>query len=720
MTTETADPLKSLEAERQRLDGLLQSDEAWRALRQLAQREAEGRPVVAIDPEGLKTRIESALSGNRVFLARTKIAEAITLLGGLPGQATASELPLTVSTVAEPPAMPRAVASPRSVAGPALGPLSAAETVPIVAAPSGIAASAEPATARDDLTRVRGIDRVLARKIEGLGVGRFADIARWTHADVTRISAALGLGRAISRQNWIEQAALLAAPMPGASTSHPIPAQAVAGAPLLPAAPGPPSPSDTKPLVRPISSVITDAARAILSRAIRHRPAPVTPTPESRPPVMQAPVTPAAGPAMVPLVEVIVASALPHAADQQPPDDLTLIRGIDRTWALALQRAGVSGFEAIARWSAGDVARICVLLGPDARVSKDQWIEQAAVLAVTGRTAFSIARDSALALHVVSAPDPNETAHDTAFAALLASPSSGESIPPPSPTLFKAPVEVAIRTPLAEAEPTSAESPLLAPMPPVRHGDPPNVATAFENSAAAAPAIVPSGFIALEDEHSLSDLHGMEQAASEAVSHAVPVAISSTPAFEPVSSAMPSASPAPTPVPAVVVHFEPSSAPRLPRTRFPELPLLVLAPVATGRAVDDGDLPNDGGPASDFELPDLSFAEADVEIVSRVHRFGPETNLDDVPPSSPVATAGDPASLKSRLRSARPSPDINASDYVAYRSQVEEASVEIVKRAPTGPKIENHRQSDIEGKTRPDGDLKTVRRFLKALTGQEK
>lgn len=710
MTTETGDPLKSLEAERQRLEGLLQSDEAWRALRQLAQREAEGRPVVAIDPEGLKTRIESALSGNRVFLARTKIAEAITLLGGLPGQATASGLPLTVSTPAEPTAVPRDVASPRSVADPTCAPLSAAETVPIAAAPYGIAASAVPATARDDLTRVRGIDRVLARKIEGLGVGGFADIARWTHADVTRISAALSLGRTISRQNWIEQAALLAAPLPSASTPRTIPVQAVAGAPRLPAAPGSASRSDTKLPIRPISFVITKAARAILSRAMRHRPAPSMPSP----------VTPAAETAVVPLVKVMAASALPRAADQQPLDDLTLIRGIDRTRALALQRAGVSEFQSVARWSAGDVARICMLLGPDARVSKDQWIEQAAVLAAAGRTAFSIARDRALALHVVSAPDPNETAHDTAFSAVLATLSSGKSIPPPSPTLFNAPVEVAIRTPHDMAEPASAEPPLLAPMPPVRHGDPPNVATGFENSAAAAPAIIPSGFIALDDEHSLSDLHEMEQAASDALSHGAPVANSSTPASEPVRTTLLTAPPAPTPVPAVDVQSEPSSAPRLPRTRFPELPLLVLAPVAAGRAVDDGDLRNDGGPASDFELPDLSFGEADVEIVSRVPRFGSDTDLDDGLPSSPAAAAGGPASLKSRLHSARPSPDINASDYVAYRSQVEEASVEIVKRAPAGPTIKDHRQSDIEGPAQPDGDPKTVRRFLKALTGQEK
>lgn len=63
--------------------------------------------------------------------------------------------------------------------------------------------------APDDLTCIRGIDTALARHLALLGITRFADIAAWRSDDVRNVSRALGFSREISRQNWIEQAALL-------------------------------------------------------------------------------------------------------------------------------------------------------------------------------------------------------------------------------------------------------------------------------------------------------------------------------------------------------------------------------------------------------------------------------------------------------------------------------------------------------------------------------
>ncbi len=63
----------------------------------------------------------------------------------------------------------------------------------------------------DDLTAIRGITSAQATQLLGLGVARFEQISNWTTADVRTIRAALGLGVAISQQNWIEQAAVLAA-----------------------------------------------------------------------------------------------------------------------------------------------------------------------------------------------------------------------------------------------------------------------------------------------------------------------------------------------------------------------------------------------------------------------------------------------------------------------------------------------------------------------------
>lgn len=65
---------------------------------------------------------------------------------------------------------------------------------------------------RDDLTRLKGIGPKLAALLHGVGVTGFDDIAGWDDAAIDRIDAQLGQfsGR-IRRDNWVEQARLLAA-----------------------------------------------------------------------------------------------------------------------------------------------------------------------------------------------------------------------------------------------------------------------------------------------------------------------------------------------------------------------------------------------------------------------------------------------------------------------------------------------------------------------------
>jgi predicted flap endonuclease-1-like 5' DNA nuclease len=61
----------------------------------------------------------------------------------------------------------------------------------------------------DDLTRIRGIGPRLAERLNLLGVARFHQIAAMSALDVRRLSVILGLGRIISSQDWIGQAAVL-------------------------------------------------------------------------------------------------------------------------------------------------------------------------------------------------------------------------------------------------------------------------------------------------------------------------------------------------------------------------------------------------------------------------------------------------------------------------------------------------------------------------------
>lgn len=63
-----------------------------------------------------------------------------------------------------------------------------------------------PPTTADDLTRIRGIDDVLAKRLSALGIQRFAQIAAWQPEDVRVIADAMGLGRRFLAVGIVEQA----------------------------------------------------------------------------------------------------------------------------------------------------------------------------------------------------------------------------------------------------------------------------------------------------------------------------------------------------------------------------------------------------------------------------------------------------------------------------------------------------------------------------------
>ncbi len=74
--------------------------------------------------------------------------------------------------------------------------------------------SAEPAAAaggpQDDLKRIRGIGVLIEKRLNALGVGRYEQIANWTSGDIDRVSRSLEFKGRIERENWVEQARILA------------------------------------------------------------------------------------------------------------------------------------------------------------------------------------------------------------------------------------------------------------------------------------------------------------------------------------------------------------------------------------------------------------------------------------------------------------------------------------------------------------------------------
>ena len=62
----------------------------------------------------------------------------------------------------------------------------------------------------DDLKRIRGIGVLLEKRLNTLGYTRYAQIAAWKQADINRVNQQLDFSGRIERENWIEQARIMA------------------------------------------------------------------------------------------------------------------------------------------------------------------------------------------------------------------------------------------------------------------------------------------------------------------------------------------------------------------------------------------------------------------------------------------------------------------------------------------------------------------------------
>ena len=335
----------------------------------------------------------------------------------------------------------------------------AAAAAATASAPSPVATPAKPAAAEsvaatgagDDLMRIRSIDATLQSRLKAAGVLRFSEIARWTPADVGRISQTLGLTGRIEQENWIEQAQILAtggeteysrrrlrgeiattsaAPVAAASAAPvvaptvPVTPTAPVGAPaaasVAPAAPVKAS-SDTS------TAAATAAAAAMASAAINRATANIEPSMPSK--LVDAirenlakPVAAAASAVAAPVVAAVTAAVAP-AADSAPaaeagraarPDlaglrsvrsealrdgppagargsneDLKRVRGIGVLIEKKLNSLGVHSYEQIANWTSADIDRVSQILDFKGRIERENWVEQARILASGGQTEFS-------------------------------------------------------------------------------------------------------------------------------------------------------------------------------------------------------------------------------------------------------------------------------------------------------------------------------------------
>lgn len=125
--------------------------------------------------------------------------------------------------------------------------------------------------------------------------------------------------------------------------------------------------------------------------------------------------------------EPLKLTMVPEAQDEPLElvrEDLSLIRGVDSAAFAILLSFGITHFRDIAAFKPDDVEVLSRALGDNRRISRENWIEQAAVLARGKLTAFARERmamtlppDNIIAFP--AAPEPPESTRETEASAAL-------------------------------------------------------------------------------------------------------------------------------------------------------------------------------------------------------------------------------------------------------------------------------------------------------------
>ena len=289
----------------------------------------------------------------------------------------------------------------KPVSAPSVTPAVQPMTAP--AAPAAIPAPViVPSAAGDDLTRILGVDPDTARQLAARGITRFAQIGTWTSADADSFGAALSLkhGR-VQQESWIDQARLLAGMGPTPAPAAPrtdraegagaswhqrqpnsewTPEQkAAAAAAVTVATPGPQAqaPAATESATTAVAAAAAAAASAVAARA------------EKAPVVVQAAASAQTPPVPVAPDAPAISSGGVRVVRSGVPDDLKRIKGIGVVLEKKLHGLGIINYGQIAGWAQSDIDKMSEVLDFKGRIERENWIEQARILATGGVTDFA-------------------------------------------------------------------------------------------------------------------------------------------------------------------------------------------------------------------------------------------------------------------------------------------------------------------------------------------
>jgi predicted flap endonuclease-1-like 5' DNA nuclease len=198
---------------------------------------------------------------------------------------------------------------------------------------------------RDDLQRISGINAEIEQLLNNEGVVRYAQITGWSRADVGRFDRLLGSSGRIARENWIEQAEILAG---GGETAF------------------------SRSFNLHTRSLEADISAApVVDRSMED----------------EAPDD--AGDRRVARPERIGQQLPEKIRRSSEADDLKRIRGIGVLIEKKLNSMKITSYDQIANWSRADIERVSQVLDFKGRIERENWIEQAGILATGGQTEFA-------------------------------------------------------------------------------------------------------------------------------------------------------------------------------------------------------------------------------------------------------------------------------------------------------------------------------------------
>jgi predicted flap endonuclease-1-like 5' DNA nuclease len=268
-------------------------------------------------------------------------------------------------------------------------------------APENIAAAVAVPLAADRLHRIIGIDPATEELLIANGVTGIADIAAWTWEDVEKAEELIGKPGRVGLENWIEQARFLTrggTPLASDLQEHaPISFAPPEPEPLAPEQEPAPEPEpeaevvqaiEPEPVSEPESEELGgEAELTALEPVYEPEPEPAPEPPEASEETASEP----RGDNLAGLRSVR-SEALRGDADYYVPgeiDDLKRIRGVGVLIEKKLNSLGITSYEQVANWTSADIARISQVLDFKGRIERENWVEQARILASGGQTEFS-------------------------------------------------------------------------------------------------------------------------------------------------------------------------------------------------------------------------------------------------------------------------------------------------------------------------------------------